>query len=182
MSGNGRFAFSHMELYVTDMAAMRAFYEGVLGFTVTDEGGLGGERRLLFLSRDPGEHHQLVFSTGRPAEPGFSVLNHISFRVENLVALREVWRRVSAAPHGPVEQVTHGISWSVYFRDPEGNRVECFVDTPWYTPQPCREPIDFARSDAEILQETEALCRERPGFRPRAEWQAELAGRFSRQG
>ena len=38
--------FSHMGLYVTDLAAMRDFYTSVLGFLVTDEGGLrgGGER------------------------------------------------------------------------------------------------------------------------------------------
>jgi len=25
----------------------------------------------------------------------------------------------------------HGNSWSVYFRDPEGNRIETFGQTPW---------------------------------------------------
>ncbi len=157
---------------------MRGFYQGVLGFAVTDEGGLG-ERALVFLSRDPAEHHQLVLAAGRAAGEGAGVLNHISFRLESLAALRAVWRRVSAAPHGPVEQVTHGMSWSLYFRDPEGNRVECFVDTPWYTPQPCREPLDFSRSDEEILGETEALCRGRPGFQTREAWLAAHAGRLA---
>jgi catechol 2,3-dioxygenase len=27
---------------------------------------------------------------------------------------------------------THGIAWSVYARDPEGNTLEFFVDSPWF--------------------------------------------------
>ena len=169
MSAKSRFALSHLELYVRDIDAMCAFYTGVLSFTVTDEGG-SGEARMVFLSRDPAEHHQLVLAAGRPDAPAPRLLNHISFRVEELATLRSVLEGVSQAPHGPVEQVTHGTTWSIYFRDPEGNRLECFVDTPWYTPQPFREPLDFSRGDAEIRSETEAMCRARPGFRTRAEW------------
>ena len=47
----------------------------------------------------------------------------------------------------------HGNAWSLYFRDPEGNRLEVFCDTQWYVEQPCLEdldlscrPIRFARS------------------------------------
>lgn len=178
MAQPGRYALSHMELYVTDMERMLAFYTDVLGFTVTDEGGSGADR-LVFLSRDPDEHHQLVLSAGRPAEMPNGVLNHISFRVQDLASLRTVLREVSAAPHGPVEQVTHGMSWSVYFRDPEGNRLECFVDTPWYTPQPFREPLDFSRPDAEVHATTEAMVRGRPGFQTRVDWLRGLATRFA---
>jgi catechol 2,3-dioxygenase-like lactoylglutathione lyase family enzyme len=177
METDGRFGLSHFELVCRDVQRMRDFYADVLGFAVTDEGGLG-ERRLVFLSRDPGEHHQLVLSGGRAEGATGGVLNHVSFRVGSLALLRDVLGRVQAAPHGPVEQVTHGTTWSVYFRDPEGNRLECFVDTPWYTPQPCREPLDFSRGDAEIRRETEALCRARPGFQTREAWLAAFAQRL----
>lgn len=43
--------------------------------------------QLVFLSRDPNEHHQLVLASGRPAEsnpPGFNVINQISLRVPDL--------------------------------------------------------------------------------------------------
>jgi len=74
--------------------------------------------------------------------------------------------------------VTHGNAWSVYFADPEGNRVELFVDTLWHTPQPYAEPFDIEAPVEAILEQTEALCRNRPGFTSRAEWRAAQAARM----
>jgi hypothetical protein len=54
-----------------------------------------------------------------------------------------------------------------------------FVDTPWYRDQPLRLAIDIAQSDAAILAQAELLARRRPGFRPRAKWQAEVARRMA---
>jgi catechol-2,3-dioxygenase len=73
-----------------------------------------------------------------------------------------------------VSPVTHGNAISVYFRDPEGNRIEIFLDTPWYCAQPCREHVDFSKSDAEILKDAEKVARALPGFQPREQWSADL--------
>ena len=40
-----------------------------------------------------------------------------------------------------VVPVTHGNSVSLYFRDPEGNRIECYLDSPWYCAQPQRMEV-----------------------------------------
>ena len=173
----GRFSLNHMELYVTDLEAMRAFYTATLGFTVTDESG-AGENQMVFLSHDPAEHHQLVLTTGRPARVDFNTINHISFRLESVSALRKTWEKVNASSYGPIEQANHGISWSLYFRDPEQNRLECFVDTPWYTPQPFRVPLDLSLPDGKILRQTEGLCRSRHGFLTREDWMNEVATQF----
>jgi catechol 2,3-dioxygenase len=179
MTAPTRLGFSHMELCCADIERMRAFYTETLGFVVTDEGGLG-PRRLVFLSRNPAEHHQLVLSTGRAMGGEERAFRHAAFRMESLAELRELWRRVSANPHGPLEPVTHGNTWSLYFRDPEGNRLECFVDTPWHTPQPCRESVDYTLSEAELHAHTEAYCRSRPGFQSREAFLADMASRFAR--
>lgn len=60
-------AFAHVGLFVRDMERMERFYAGYLGLIVTDRGDLGGAR-LVFLSRDASEHHQVVLVSGRPAE------------------------------------------------------------------------------------------------------------------
>jgi catechol 2,3-dioxygenase len=180
MGDAGGFNLSHYALRCGDLERVRDFYTGVLGFAVTDDGGLG-ERRLIFLSRNAAAHHQLVLVSGDAAGGERGGLGHVAFRVDSLATLRDVLAHVQQAPHGPVEQVTHGTHWSVYFRDPEGNRVECFVDTPWYTPQPCREPMDYSRTDAEIRAETEALCRARPRFQSREAWSEELAAQLQAQ-
>lgn len=171
--------FSHMGFYVRDLERMARFYRDVMAFFETDRGDLGAVK-LVFLSRDPAEHHQIVLASGRPEAPGFNVINQISLRVPDLATLRELRRRVAAEPDvGELVSVTHGNAVSIYFRDPEGNRLEVFMDTPWACEQPLRVTIDLDRSDAEVMAEAEAQARSRPGFQPREQW---LAGMHRRMG
>jgi catechol-2,3-dioxygenase len=170
--------FSHMGFYVRDLARMARFYKDVLCFFETDSGDLGPVQ-LVFLSRDPSEHHQIVLASGRPADPGFSLINQISLRVPDLPTLKEMRRRVAAEPDvTELVSATHGNAVSIYFRDPEGNRLEVFMDMPWYCEQPLREPIDLDQSDEAVLAAAEALARSRPKFRSRAEWVAEMTQRM----
>jgi catechol-2,3-dioxygenase len=171
-------AFSHVGIHVTDLARMEAFYIGTLGLVVTDRGTLDGGPTLVFLSRDPDEHHQLVLVTGRPPEAGYNVVNQLSFKVRTLADLKAMHARARDEGLGPFRVVTHGNAWSVYFPDPEGNRVELFVDTPWHTPQPLAEPFDIEAPVETIMAQTEALCRSRPGFMRREEWRAAQAPRM----
>jgi catechol-2,3-dioxygenase len=69
-----------------------------------------------------------------------------------------------------VESVTHGTTWSIYFRDPEGNRLEVFADTPWHVSQPCRFSIDLELNDDELYEYTEEKIRNLPGFKSAEEW------------
>ena len=130
---------------------------------------------MLFRSGDPTEHHQIVLAAGRPSDLSFNVINQISLRVNDLAVLREVRHRVMAEPDASeLVSATHGNAISIYFRDPEGNRLEVFMDTPWYCEQPLRESIDLDQSDAAVMAAAEALARSRPKFRSRAEWIADM--------
>ena len=169
-------AFSHLGIYVTDPARMEDFYTRVLGFAVTDRGMLGAVS-LVFLSRDAREHHQIVLAGGRPPA-GFNTVNQISFRMGDFAGFREMHRRLEQEGVRELAPVTHGNALSMYFKDPEGNRIELFVDTPWYVEQPVRVPIDMKLSDAEIWAWAERDARARPGFRPVEEWRAELRRRL----
>lgn len=178
LSQRNALVFSHMGFYVRDIARMARFYTEVLCFFETDRGQLGPVE-LVFLSRDPSEHHQIVLATGRPADLSFSVINQISLRVPDLATLREVRRRALSEPDvSDMVCATHGNAVSIYFRDPEGNRLEVFMDMPWYCEQPLREPIDLDQSDEAVMAAAEALARSRPKFRSRAQWQAEMAARM----
>lgn len=165
---------SHMGFFVQDLDRMARFYIEALGFTQTDTGDLGPVR-LVFLSRDPLEHHQLVLASGRPKDAHFNILNQLSFRVPDLATLRHVRARlVAQAGVHDVQCVTHGNAVSVYARDPEGNRLEIFMDTPWYCEQPLREPVDLDQGDVAVMAQALALAQHRPRFQSRADWQADI--------
>lgn len=184
MTSVPEFSFSHMGIYVTDPARMEDFYTRVLGFAVTDRGKLETPRGpvdLVFLSRDARDHHQIVLAAGRPAAAGFNPINQISFRMGELAGLREMHRRLEAEGVQELAPVSHGNALSVYFKDPEGNRIELFVDTPWYVEQPVRVPIDMKLPEAEIWAWAERDARGRPGFRPVEEWRSALGEALRRK-
>ncbi|MEN8197768.1 MAG: VOC family protein [Pseudomonadota bacterium] len=179
MAKTSKLAFSHMGLFVSDLPMMRDFYTRLLGYTVTDEGVLNG-RAITFLSQDPREHHQIVLCEGRPDDATFTVVNQISLRAESLGELRELYVALDREEVPELVAITHGVAWSIYFRDPEGHRVEVFVDTPWYIDQPHRVPFDIMQPDEAIHASEEARIKDDPSFRPIAEWRAEIAAKMGR--
>ena len=129
---------------------------------------------LVFLSRDPNEHHQIVLCSGRP-EAGFNTVNQISLRTDTLDTLRLLKNRLSRESEvTEIVAVTHGNAISLYFRDPEGNRVEVFVDTPFYCQQPQRVAVDLNQSDAKIWHMVETHARSQPHFKMRETWVDEM--------
>jgi catechol-2,3-dioxygenase len=170
--------FSHMGFHVTDLPRMTRYYQEVLGFTQTDHGDLGAVQ-LVFLSRAPGDHHQLALATGRPNTLSFNPINQLSFKVRDLATLRSI-RNHALTTDGThdMQCATHGNAVSIYFRDPEGNRIEVFLDTPWYCEQPLREVIDLDQSDDAIMARAHAIAQSRPKYQSRATWKAEMAQRM----
>ncbi len=168
-------SISHIGLYVHDLARMEDFYARVLGFTITDRGKVRGAD-IVFTSWDPKDHHQVALISGRPKELAYNHINQISFRVACVEDLQAIWQRVRDEPGvHDLRPIDHGNAWSLYFRDPEGNRLEVFCDTDWYISQPCLEELDLSQPAAQIRAKSEAFCRTAPGFKPIAEYRAELA-------
>jgi catechol-2,3-dioxygenase len=159
---------SHIELYVEDVTQMESFYTQKLGFVVTDRGE--GKNGMVFLSRSPDEHHQIVLNP-RPSHRSIeSPIDHMSFRVASIAALRVFYSSLRAISELTLQTVSHGTTWSIYFRDPENNRFEIFTDTPWYVNQPCKFVVDFDLSDEELIQFTEDKIKNLPGYAIASEW------------
>lgn len=174
-------AFSHVGIFVTDVQRMADFYAGVLDFTITDRGRLDGPHgpvELVFTSRDPDVHHQIVLVSGRPERIDFNVVNQISLTADSIETLQAFHRRLQSADVSEILPVTHGNALSVYFRDPEGNRIELYIDTPWYVSQPARVPLPIELPAPELLAWAERHARTLPGFRPRSAWRREMAARM----
>jgi catechol 2,3-dioxygenase len=168
-------SMSHVGLYVHYLQKMEDFYTRVLGFTVTDRGKVRGAD-IVFTSWDPKDHHQVALVGGRPKELAFNHINQISFRVTSVEELQAIWQRVkNESDVRDMRPIDHGNAWSLYFLDPEGNRLEVFCDTEWYIAQPCLEDLNLAQPADQIRAKSEAFCRRAPGFKPIGQYRAELA-------
>jgi catechol-2,3-dioxygenase len=149
--------WSHTVLYIRDLDGMLDFYTRVLGFEVTDRGSIGPDGTgIVFLSQIPQEHHQLAFAARPERQEGESSFDHLAFRVES-------------AP------ITHGNTWSFYFRDPEGNGLEIFCETPWHVQQPQLRGWDPSLAEEELLEWTRGEFRDEAEFGPVEDYRAARA-------
>lgn len=175
------FSVSHVGLFVFDLDAMVDFYTGTFGLAITDRSVVRGDSRIAFLSRDPREHHQIVLIEGRTAPLDTQLLNQISLRLTDLAALRRVEAILEADPRvSDIKPSNHGNAFSIYFRDPECNRFEVFVDSPFYVEQAVIDPLALDQSDDELIDQTRAAYCDRPSFKPIEQWRAEFARKLDR--
>ncbi len=178
MSEQHKLSFSHVGVFVHDLPKMVDFYTRVLGLVVSDRAVRSDGSEICFMTLDPREHHQVVFATGRPADLPYNMIQQLSFRAENLAALREKYAALKREPIVELGPLSHGNAISAYFRDPEGNRLEVFVDTKWHVPQPCAAPLDLTKPEGEIVAFVEKQVAALEGVRQRADWERERTAQF----
>ena len=125
-----RVDIGHVHLKVSNLDRAVAFYQGVLGFVVTQRFG----DSAAFLSAG-GYHHHIGLNTweslgGRAPAPGTTGLYHFAIRYPDRAALGDALRRLDAS-QVPLDGASdHGVSEAVYLRDPDGNGLELYWDRP----------------------------------------------------
>jgi len=129
---------------------MRDFYTRVIGLTITDE---DPERGSCFLSAAPEhEHHELNLGQSRGpdhpdgARPRTQGVGQVSFIVPGLDDLRALHGRFQAEGTRILRTVTHGISVSIYFLDPEDNVGEVYYKTGYNVRQALAGPLTWRSS------------------------------------
>lgn len=125
-----RVDIGHVHLKVADLERALAFYCGVLGFELQQRMGSGA----AFVSAG-GYHHHIALNTwesrgGPPPPPGTTGLYHVAIRYPDRRTLADALLRLEQAGIPLEGAADHGVSESLYLRDPDGNGVELYRDRP----------------------------------------------------
>ncbi len=155
----------HVLLRVADLERSKKFYRDVLGFRVAeqdpDHGGvfmtLGDDFHTLDLSQHPRPE-----GTTGPSRDQIG-LGHVAFQVESYPALRDAYCALLEHAVEIERAMDHVNQRSIYFSDPDGNRLEIYYEIPGAL----AKFADGRRGDAD-----DALAVSRPG-EPLPAWLAE---------
>lgn len=133
--------FAHAVLATKQFKEMVDWYTTVLEAEVVHSNAM-----LAFMTYDD-EHHRIAIAAvpGLADKPRHSVgLDHLAYTYANLGDLVFTYERLRDAGINPVVTINHGPTTSMYYRDPDGNRVELQIDNF----ETVEELKGFFRSDA----------------------------------
>ena len=117
----------HVVLKVRDAVKSRDFYTRTLGLKVAHE---NLQRGAVFLSFGR-EHHDLaLFQMATDEAPGDKQagMHHMAWQLGSFEELQAAYRELKALGMPIESTVEHNVTRSVYFPDPDGNRVELYCD------------------------------------------------------
>lgn len=127
---NPRVKIGHIHLTVSNLDKALSFYRDLLGFQVTARFG----KTAVFLSSG-NYHHHIALNTwageGAPNPPkGFTGLYHFAILFPSRKDLASAFKNIWESKY-PIEGASdHGVSESIYIKDPDGNGVELYADRP----------------------------------------------------
>ncbi len=125
--GIGLRRLQHLVLWVSDVERSVRFYCDLLGFEVTKQ---HPNAAFLKIPGTPDDHHLGLFeqATGRPDERG-PRMYHAAWEVGEITDLVRARQRLLEAG-SLVGQSDHGVSLSLYAKDPDGLEFEVFWTVP----------------------------------------------------
>lgn len=122
--------FAHVVYMTRRYDEMIAWYQNVFEAEVVHQ-----DSALAFLTYDD-EHHRFAFANLDLLNPGGDDkndrgsigVNHVAYTFASVGDLMEVYKKLKHAGIEPYWPVHHGTTLSLYYRDPDGNRMEFQVD------------------------------------------------------
>src|SRR5215475_3286991 len=116
----------HVVLNVSDLDTSLAFYTEALGMEVMAH---NTERHTAFLSFGTQHHDIALFQAPAGAQRGDLGINHIAVQIAvGDEALKKIYGRLLKMGAQIDRTTEHSTTLSVYFFDPDGNRLEIFAE------------------------------------------------------
>ena len=136
----------HLVLWVSDVERSVRFYRDVLGFEVKSR---SPRAAFLKIPGSPDDHHLGLFEdTGVPGpDEGVARMYHAAWEIGDITDLVRARQRLIEAG-ALVGSSSHGVSLSLYAKDPDGLEFEIFWTVPGGQPIGTR-PLDL---DAELTR------------------------------
>ncbi len=121
---------AHVVYMTTRFDEMIAWYQKVFEAKVQHQ-----NPAFAFLTYDD-EHHRFAFVNMNVVSPGGAYgdansklgVNHVGYTYPNVGELLDTYDRLRGLGITPYWQVHHGVTLSMYYQDPDGNRMEFQVD------------------------------------------------------
>ena len=112
---------SHTLLEVTDLERSIGYYVDVLGFRVRERDALGDGRPFV------ATYQGLGLTLRKESDYGAPSFDHLAFRCpEGIEPVMSILERAGIS-YEPPRRTPYGLS--IYFRDPDGYRIECHDNT-----------------------------------------------------
>ncbi|MHA6797567.1 VOC family protein (plasmid) [Pseudonocardia bannensis] len=122
--------FAHAVFGTHRYREMVRFYETVFESTIQSQ-----SEKYTFMTYDEEHHRHAIVNLGPAPEghvdrqPGAAGLRHLAYTWDTIPDLMSVYRRVrDELGVRPVISTKHGPTLSMYYEDPDGNRLEFQVD------------------------------------------------------
>jgi len=156
----------HVVIKVRDLWRSTKFYSEVLGLQVMKvEPGF----KMAFLASHGRDHHELAVAevgsdAAAPREHSIG-LSHIAFRLSDETALCDAYADLKKSGVRIIGAVNHGVTKSIYFRDPDGHELELYCDgvpeeiAKFPDPYAGMERLEFARDVPDFRQAIRELTK-----------------------
>ncbi|KAK6215680.1 glyoxalase/Bleomycin resistance protein/Dioxygenase [Colletotrichum tabaci] len=116
---------AHLVLRTKDLPRLVEFYRNFLNAKITHSSDL-----ITFITWDH-EHHRLAIVNDPNAVPrpeNAVGMDHFALTFDSLADLLQSYKARKELGIEPIHCMNHGMSTSMYYRDPDGNKIETQVD------------------------------------------------------
>lgn len=119
----------HVVLKVRDLERTKKFYAEVMGLEVMK---VEPSIKMAFFASNGRDHHEIAaieIDGNIPDSQASGVgLSHLAFRLRDEAHLRAAYTDLKEHEVKIISAVNHGVTKSIYFRDPDGHLLEVYCD------------------------------------------------------